>query len=117
MNNKNIGNLGEKIAKKYLEKLDYKIVVTNFYCKQGEIDIVAIDKKEIVFVEVKTRLNKKFGNAVEAVNIEKQKHIKKATQYYVYKNHLENRFIRFDIIEVYLMPEKYALNHIKNVLW
>ena len=117
MNNKIIGNLGENIVKKYLEKSNYKIIETNFACKQGEIDIIAIDKKEIVFLEIKTRLNKKFGYPVEAVNSNKEKHIKSAAKYFIYKYNLEKNYMRFDIIEVYLKEQKYFLNHLKNVLW
>lgn len=117
MTNKEIGRFGENLAKNYLQKSNYKIITTNFMCKQGEIDIVAVDRKEIVFIEVKTRINQNFGYAIEAVDNHKQKHIKRATQYFVYKNKIESLSIRFDIIEVYLRKEKYVLNHIKNVLW
>lgn len=117
MRNKIIGNIGELLVKNYLNKINYKIMETNFTCKQGEIDIIAIDKKEIVFVEVKTRVNQKFGYAIDAVDKYKKEHIKKATQYFIYKNHLEKECIRFDIIEIYLKKSKYYLNHIKNVLW
>ena len=117
MNNKILGNLGESLVRKYLERMNYKIIQTNFACKQGEIDIIAKDKKEMVFIEVKTRENQKFGYAVESVNTNKQKHIKNATQYFIYKYHLEKYYIRFDIIEVYLYKKKYYIHHLKNVLW
>ena len=58
---KKLGNLGEQIATEYLEKKNCKIIERNFYCKQGEIDIIAKDKNEIVFVEVKTRMGINFG--------------------------------------------------------
>ena len=48
------GKIGEKIAQEYLIKNDYEILVKNFRCKQGEIDIIAKDKNELVFIEVKT---------------------------------------------------------------
>ena len=117
MRNKLIGNLGENLVKKYLEKMNYQIIQTNFTCRQGEIDIIAYEKEVLVFIEVKTRLNQKFGYAIEAVNMNKQKHIKNATKYFIYKYHLENYSIRFDVIEVYLKEKTYYLNHIKNVLW
>ena len=53
---KKLGNLGEEIATKYLEKHNFKIIKRNFYCRQGEIDIIAKDKEEIVFIEVKTEV-------------------------------------------------------------
>lgn len=117
MNNKIIGNIGENIVKKYLERLNYKILKTNFTCRQGEIDIIAKYEQEIIFVEVKTRINKHFGYAIEAVDINKQKHIKNVTKYFIYKYNLQKYYIRFDVIEVYLKKESYYLNHIKNVLW
>jgi len=112
-----LGQKGEVEAHKFLERLDYFIVARNFKCNYGEIDIIAIDKTELVFVEVKTRCSKKFGEAREAVNKYKRKHIKKAAQFYIYKNNLENKFIRFDVVEVYFKDEKYIVKHIKNTLW
>ena len=76
MNKKEIGNNGENKAQEYLERIGYFIVGRNFKCKFGEIDIIAIDKNELVFVEVKTRGSKKYGEAREAVNKYKKKHIK-----------------------------------------
>ena len=117
MEKKIIGYIGEQLVKRYLLKINYKIITTNFICRQGEIDIIAIDKEEFVFIEVKTRGSRRFGYAIDAVDKYKKEHIKKATKYFIYKNHLENASIRFDIIEVYFKKRKYFLNHIKNVLW
>ena len=61
MNNKELGKIGENIAISYLEKNKYDILERNFYCKQGEIDIIAKQKGVIIFIEVKTRSNKRFG--------------------------------------------------------
>ena len=59
--NKETGKLGEDIAVHYLKQNGYVILDRNFECRQGEIDIIALDKKEIVFIEVKTRTsNKKY---------------------------------------------------------
>lgn len=117
MNNKILGNLGEKVVKQYLEKKNYKIIQTNFLCKQGEIDIIAKEGEEYVFIEVKTRGNDKFGFPRDAVDEKKEKHIKSASKYYIYINYLQNKPIRFDVIEVKFKADKYLINHIKNVLW
>lgn len=113
---KDLGNVGEQIAVEYLEKNNYKILKRNFYCKQGEIDIIAKDNLEIVFIEVKTRSNVKFGQPSEAVNKIKQKHIYKAAQYFLYKTKRLNRFIRFDVIEVLIENGKFNVNHIKQII-
>ena len=69
------GKIGEDISIKYLENLGYTIIEKNFMAVQGEIDIIAKDNKELVFIEVKTRTNMLFGRPVEAVNLQKQKHL------------------------------------------
>lgn len=74
-------------------------------------------KKEIIFIEVKTRTNLRFGRPSEAVTNVKQKHIRKAAEYYIYRNYLEYEHIRFDIIEIYIFNGKYRINHIKQVMW
>ena len=111
-----IGKIGEEIVAKYLSSLDYKIIERNFECKRGEIDIIAIDKDELVFIEVKTRTNVMYGRPSEAVNEVKKKHIYKATEYYVYIRNLENEKIRLDVIEVYKKSNKYVINHIKKAI-
>lgn len=111
-----IGKIGENIATKYLEQIGYEILQRNFECKLGEIDIIAKDKEEIVFVEVKTRANMLYGKPKEAVDTIKQKHIYKSAEFYIYIKHLENLPVRIDVIEVYKKKEKYILNHIKNAI-
>ena len=113
--NQEIGKLGEDIAVNYLKDLNYEIIDRNFRCRNGEIDIIAKDKKEYVFIEVKTRSYLCYGKPAEAVNRIKKTHIYKATNYYLYKNHLTNAFVRFDVIEVYLDKGKYKIEHLKNV--
>ena len=113
---KELGNIGEQIALKYLEKNKYQIIRKNFYCRQGEIDIIAKDKKEIVFIEVKTRTNTTFGNPAEAVNKLKIKHIYKTANYFLYKVKNPDVFIRFDVIEILLINGKFNINHIKQII-
>lgn len=111
-----IGKLGENLAVKYLEQNEYKIIERNFECRQGEIDIIAIYKNELVFIEVKTRTNIKYGKPVDAVDLKKQKHLIKAVEYYLYSRHLEDEFVRIDVIEIYLYQTKYKVNHIKQII-
>ena len=107
---------GENIATKYLENLGYTIIERNFMARQGEIDIIAKDKEEYVFIEVKTRSSNLFGEPIEAVNKPKQKHLINTVKYYIYLNQLENEFIRLDVIEVYLKEKSYKINHIKQII-
>ena len=115
---KEIGKWGENLACKYLENSNYEIIERNFCCKQGEVDIIAKDtiKKEMVFIEVKTRCNLRYGNPADAVNKQKQNHIIQVAKYYIYKNHINNIAIRIDAIEVYIKKTKCKINHIKQIL-
>ena len=88
-----LGKEGENAACQYLERREYEIVKRNFKCKSGEIDIIAIDKNELVFIEVKTRCSKQYGEAREAVTEIKKKHIKKATEFYIHTNQLESCYL------------------------
>lgn len=111
-----IGQNGENLAEDYLKNEGYKIIKRNFRCKQGEIDIIAIDNNELVFIEVKTRSTAKYGNPAEAVNTIKQKHLKNAAEFYVHIHNLYKRFIRFDVIEIYYNRAGYKINHIKQAM-
>ena len=82
------GNLGEAEAIKFLIANDYKIMKKNFRCNFGEIDIIAKDtkKNEIVFIEVKTRSNMKYGSPADGINLYKEKHIVKSSEFFVHIN-------------------------------
>lgn len=112
--NKETGKLGEDIAEHFLKQNGYVILDRNFECRQGEIDIIALDKKEIVFIEVKTRTSNKYGAPSEAVNKIKQKHMLQTIKYYLYIRNLSDEFIRIDVMEVYINNNVYKVNHIKQ---
>ena len=94
-----------------------KIIDKNFYCRFGEIDIIAKYNEELFFIEVKTRKQIRYGNAAESVTIIKQNHIYKAAEMYVYIYGFYNIPISLDVIEVYLFDDKETrIAHIKNAI-
>ena len=111
-----IGKFGEDEAVKYLEQKGYKISGRNFSCKRGEIDIIALDKNEIVFIEIKARISLKYGLPSEAVTKNKLKHIYKTAEYYLYTRNLLNENTRIDVIEVYIKNNQVIINHLKQVV-
>lgn len=115
MDKQELGRFGENQAVSFLENQNCEIIARNFSCNQGEIDIIAKDKEELVFFEVKTRNNELFGKAVDAVDNFKQKHIWEAAKYYLYLNNQMNAFVRFDVIEVYVKKNKVFINQIRNM--
>lgn len=101
MNKRNIGENYEKMAGEYLEKQGYDIIQYNYRCKYGEIDIVAKDKCDLVFAEVKYRSNIRYGLPFEAVDIKKQQKINKVAVSYLIENNIsENTYIRFDVVGI-----------------
>ena len=72
MKRKELGDIGEKLAKDFLKKKGYKIRETNFRCREGEIDIIAQKKGCLVFVEVRTKTNADFGSPEESVTFAKK---------------------------------------------
>ena len=112
-NNITKGILGENQAAEYLISQGYSIVDRNYRTKVGEIDIIAIKSKVLVFVEVKTRTSINYGYPYEAVNWKKQEKIYKSSLIYIKHKNMNNFQIRYDIIEVFLRG-KTEINHIEN---
>lgn len=108
------GKIGEDAAALFLVKEGYRIVERNFRCPLGEIDIIAVDKGVLVFVEVKTRSSNKFGLPEEAVNRRKQRQMTKVAQFYLSGKKLFNSPARFDVAAVLLSGEKTDIRIIRN---
>ena len=108
-----LGERGEELAKSYLENLSYKILATNWRKRKFEIDIIAIDNDEIVFVEVKTRSSTHFGLPEEAVTTKKQEHLINGADCYIQENEIDLE-CRFDIVAIVLDKKGAEVKHIKG---
>ncbi len=109
-----LGQKGEDIALRFLKKKRYKIAATRYRQHRGEIDIIAYDKKTLVFVEVKTRSDTSFGSPEESVSPSKQNQIKKIAQGYLSIHNEEDTECRFDVISIqYCSNKEYTIRHIK----
>ncbi len=111
-----LGKWGEAEAAKYLRKKKYKIVCVNYRTRFGEIDIIAENKKSVVFVEVKLRKTAKFAEAREFVTVKKQEKIRTTAQIWLSQNDTK-KYVRFDVIEIYApfgADGEYTLNHIED---
>jgi putative endonuclease len=116
MNNKTLGDIGEQIAKKYLEDKGYVILERNYKNKWAEIDLVCQDSKKIIFVEVKTRIGEQFGLPEDAINKNKmQRLVRSATAYMVFK-HLGDNY-RIDVICIVLSEGSAVerIDHYENI--
>ena len=118
-----LGARGEKAATIYLKKQGYKILETNFFNPMGrrigEIDIIAKDQEEIVFIEVKTRSYCENALTTPEQNINKAKLYKlnKIASYYISKNRLYSSPFRFDAITIIANNKNNSakLRHLKNI--
>ena len=109
------GKQGENLACSFLENKGYSILARNFVYKGHEIDIIAQDKNEIVFVEVKQRESNIFGEPYLAVNRKKQMIIVRVADYYLRKFNISFE-ARFDIISITLNDNSPNIEHIQNYI-
>ena len=110
-----LGQIGEKKVAGYLVQKGYTILVQNYRCKAGEIDIIARDGGELVFIEVKTRSSLSYGSPAEAVTRKKQRQISRAAQWYLAEQKLFDVPARFDVIAVLgAGQENIQIDHIDN---
>lgn len=98
-----LGQHGEDRAVRYLESKGYTIIERNYHCRHGEIDIIAHDGGDLVFVEVKTRRSDTDSAASEAVGVRKRSRIVHTAINYLSERRLGEIDCRFDVAEVYFV--------------
>jgi len=113
-NNIEKGKKGEDMAAACLRKEGYRIVERNYRCPYGEIDIIAMDAEDIVFIEVKSRKSDNFGSPEEAVGIIKQRKISKVALNYLQEKKLTDHNARFDVVAIRFMPQGNRVKIIKD---
>ncbi len=111
MNYRKQGNDFEKLAADYLIRQGMSIIQMNFYCKMGEVDIIAKDENYLVFIEVKYRKTAAKGSAASAVGFNKMRKISRVADYYMYSHRFSSDTnVRFDVVAI----EEGHLKHYKN---
>ena len=104
-----VGAWGEALAAEYLRKKRYKIIAAGYRSRFGEIDLIAQNRKYLVFAEVKLRKSSDFASAMEYVDRRKQDRIRTTAQLYL-SEHPTDLQPRFDVIEIYA-PEGVNTRH------
>lgn len=97
-----LGSAGERLAARWLEARGYRVVARNWRCPYGELDIIAEEQGELVFVEVKTRRGVAYGAPEEAITASKRAHLIAAAQSYLAEHQSEARPYRIDVMAVQL---------------
>ena len=115
---KEVGAWGEDTATRYLEDKGYKIVTRHFTHRIGEIDIVAAKSGHIIFVEVKTRTNFRFGAPEDAIGWSKQEKLRRTANVYMLQHRLNNTPYQIDSVAVMRdqMTKETTIRHLENVV-
>ena len=108
------GEFGEELAANFLVRNGYKILDRNYRFERAEIDLIAEDGNELVFVEVKARSSKTFGEPEDAVTEQKENQIRNAADGYLYEKNIDDRPCRFDIIAIEFRNGVLDIRHIKD---
>ena len=114
MNKRTQGTKGEDLAVAYLRKKGYRILDRNYRFERGEIDIVAEDNDALVFVEVKARRSKAFGDPEDAVTESKQRQIKNVAEGYLFEHNIDDKECRFDVIAIDFEGNRTTIRHLED---
>lgn len=111
---KEAGRAGETAALEHLQRAGLRLVLRNFRCKGGEIDLVMLDGATLVLVEVRYRSSEQFGGAAASVTWRKQRRLANAAEYLLLAHRELRRYpARFDVVAIAAAPE-YRINWIKH---
>ena len=109
-----LGTDGERAAEQYLSRQRYVILARNYRCRRGEVDLIALDRSTVVFIEVKTRTQPGCGTPLEAVDRRKQRQIQRVAQQYLREYRIRDRNVRFDVMGVWWEEGRLQCELVKN---
>jgi putative endonuclease len=109
-----LGKTGEDLACRELERRGYAIVARRHRGRSGELDIIARDGPTLVFVEVKARAGRSFGEAAEAVTGPKRERIVRLALEYLMRHHLTDVPCRFDVVSIHFEADAPAVEIFQN---
>ena len=111
-----LGKKGEMLAARYLLDKGYAILEYNWRCGHKEVDIIAMQRDVLVFVEVKSRATDAFGDAADAVTPAKISRLISAAEAYVQRKKIDLA-VRFDIVTVVGDCEPHTIEHIEDAFY
>jgi putative endonuclease len=111
-----LGQLGEQLAADFLERSELRILDRNWRCPDGEIDIVALERRTLVICEVKTRSSGRYGTPLEAISARKRIRLRKLAVAWVQAHGLFYDEIRIDVVGVLkTAPGEFSIEHVREV--
>jgi putative endonuclease len=111
-----LGRQGEELAADFLTEAGLEMLGRNWRCKDGEIDIVALDGRTLVVCEVKTRSGVRFGTPLEAITRQKSRRLRRLAVLWVSQHGLFFDQIRIDVVGVLrTSPGEFSIEHVRGV--
>jgi putative endonuclease len=111
-----LGRLGEQLAAEFLAESDLRILDRNWRCPEGEIDIVALERRVLVICEVKTRSDSRYGTPLEAISARKRARLRRLAVRWVTAHGAYYERIRIDVIGILRTgPDEYEIEHVREV--
>jgi putative endonuclease len=108
------GELGERIAERWLRRRGWRVVQRRFRSGHRDIDLVVERDGLVAFVEVKARRGAEFGGPVQAVNYRKRKQLERSAHVWIDRHGREAESYRFDVIGVLLDGADVRVCHVEN---
>ena len=109
-----LGELGERIAERWLRERGWRVVQRRFRSGHRDIDLVVEQEGVVAFVEVKARRGERFGGPIEAVNWRKQKELGRSARVWVARHGRQHDAYRFDVIGVLVAGLRVRIRHVAN---
>lgn len=109
-----LGRRAEDAAAAHLRRHGYEIAARNYRSRLGEVDLIAVRRDVVVFVEVRSRSGSRFGTGLESVDRRKRRRISRAAEQFVAENRLEERTLRFDVVGVEWRDGESDIEHVES---
>jgi putative endonuclease len=110
------GDAAERAAHRWLRRRGFEIIETNFRCREGEIDVIAVEHEVLCFIEIKARSSERFGSPLEAVAETKQRRIASAARAFLVARGWDGP-CRFDVLGIQQRDGTWSFDLIRNAFW
>ena len=115
MNRQSKGSAGENLAAQFLQERGYEIVERNYRFGRGEMDIIAKEGQDLVFIEVKARHSGMYGDPVESITQAKEAQLRRVAEGYLFDHQIEEQSCRFDVVTIVYQNGSPVLRVIRDV--
>ncbi len=116
-NSQELGELGERIAERWLCRQGWQVVVRRFRSGHRDIDLIVERDRMVVFVEVKARRGSRYGDPVEAVDWRKQRALSRSAKVWIDRFGCSGQSYRFDVVGVLIDGDKAWIRHVENAFY